>query len=327
MKRTKNATAATAATLVALALTATLTTGVTAPSAHAAERISTAFVLPGAKVYPEGITTDRRTGDVYVGSYADGTVYRARPGSRRAEVFLAAGTDGRDTANGLTVDPQGRLWVTDSTTGVAVYDTRTGARLAHFEATGTTPFFINDLTITPDGTAYLTDSLRGVIHRVTPELLAAGTGTLETAYDLHTAPGGLTLNGIVSDPGGRFLLAVDMTAGVLHRVDLRTGAVSRVTLHGGDLTHADGLALSTDGATLRVAHNTTNTLTRWHLSRDGRHAHLVRTLTDPSLQIPTTLTHTRGRTLVVRSQFDKDGPMTPSTGRPTTFTVAALHTL
>ncbi|MFJ3515503.1 SMP-30/gluconolactonase/LRE family protein [Streptomyces sp. NPDC090131] len=325
------------------ALAVTLTLGVAPARAQApAEsrtpagdaRISTAFAIPGGKVYPEGIATDPRTHTVYVGSYADGTVYRARPGRSEAEVFLPSGTDGRRTANGLRVDARGRLWVTDSTTGVAVYDTADGSRLAHFEVaggTGAPAHFINDLTLTPDGTAYLTDSIRGMIYRVTPEQLAIGSGVLTEAYDLTPAlrprpAGGFSLNGIVSDRKGRYLLTVDMPEGDLYRVDLRTGAVRRVALSGGDMKAADGLHLSPDG-TLRVAHNTTNTLTRWQVGADGSRARLTRTITDPSLQIPTTLTHTPGRTLVVRSQFDKGGPMTPGSGTPTTFTVAAVRGL
>ncbi|MFE6839162.1 SMP-30/gluconolactonase/LRE family protein [Streptomyces sp. NPDC057705] len=313
------------------ALAAALTVGA-APAQATDGRISTAFALPGAKVYPEGIATDPRTRTVYVGSYADGTVYRARPGRPEAEVFLPAGTDGRHTANGLRVDARGRLWVTDSTAGVAVYDTATGARIAHFEvAAGTTARFVNDLAVTPDGTAYLTDSLRGVVYRATPEQLAAGGGVLTEAYDLTPVlrprpAGGYSLNGIVSDRTGRYLLTVDMAEGELFRIDLRTGAVRRVALTGGDLKAADGLDLSPDG-TLRVAHNTTNTLTRWRLSADGTRARLTRTITDPSLQIPTTLAHTPGRTLVVRSQFDKGGPMSPGSGTPTTFTIASVRGL
>ncbi|MEU9028470.1 superoxide dismutase [Streptomyces sp. NPDC048383] len=302
-------------------------------SSGPAARVTTAFTLPGAKVYPEGIAADDRTGTVYVGSYADGTVYRARPGARTAEVFLPAGADGRTTANGLRVDARGRLWVTDSTKGVTVYDTRTGARLARFDVPGDAPRFVNDLTITPDGSAYLTDSLRGVIYRVTPGQLAAarssGGGPLRVAYDLTPSlrprpAGGFSLNGIVSDPVGRYLLTVDMPEGELLRVDLRTGAVGRVALTGGTLTSPDGLDLAADG-TLRVAQNVPNTLTRWQLSADGTRGRLTGTLTDPSLQIPTTLTHRPGRTLVVRSQFDKDGPLTPSTGAPTTFTIASVR--
>ncbi|MFD7558065.1 SMP-30/gluconolactonase/LRE family protein [Streptomyces sp. NPDC059835] len=313
----------------ALALACLGAAPASALSSSSDARMSTAFSIPGAKVYPEGIATDARTHTVYVGSYADGTVYRARPGRTEAEVFLPSGTDGRHTANGLRVDARGRLWVTDSTAGVSVYDTRTGSRLAHFEVAGGGPRFVNDLTITPDGAAYLTDSVRGVIYRVTPEQLAAGSGPLTEAYDLSPAlrprpAGGFSLNGIVSDRAGRYLLAVDMPEGDLYRVDLATGAVLRVDLGGRDMKAADGLDLSPDG-TLRVAHNTTDTLTRWQLGADGTRARLTRTVTDPSLQIPTTLSHTPGRTLVVRSQFDKGGPMTPSTGSPTTFTVASVR--
>ncbi|MFG2980481.1 SMP-30/gluconolactonase/LRE family protein [Streptomyces sp. NPDC048258] len=334
-KRLRIAAMATAlTTALTAALAGTLVCGAGPAQARtpgAGARISTAFTLPGAKVYPEGIATDPRTHTVYVGSYADGTVYRARPGRPEAEVFLPSGTDGRHTANGLRVDARGRLWVTDSTAGVSVYDTATGTRLAHFEVAGTSPRFVNDLTFTPDGSAYLSDSVRGVIYRVTPAQLAAGSGTLTEAYDLTPAlrprpAGSFSLNGIVSDRAGRYLLTVDMPEGDLYRVDLRTGAVRRVDLGGADLKAGDGLDLSPDG-TLRVAHNTTNTLTRWRLGRDGTRARLLHTITDPSLQIPTTLAHTPGRTLVVRSQFDKGGPMSPGSGTPTTFTIASVRGL
>lgn len=325
-----------------LTLTAALTLGA-APAATASggaaadgpdrqgarTAISTAFTLPGTQVFPEGIAADPRTGTVYVGSYKDGTVYRARSGGRAAEVFLPAGTDGRHTANGLRVDGHGRLWVTDSTSGVSVYDTRTGARTAHFEIPGSGPRFLNDLAVTPDGTAYLTDSVRAVVYRVTPEQLAAGSGPLRAAYDLSgrltpSPAGSFSLNGITADPAGRFLLTVDMTAGDLYRIDPVSGEVSRVALTGGDLKTADGLDLA-PGGVLRAAQNTRNTLSRWQVSADGTRARLVRTVTDPSLQIPTTLVRVPGRTLVVRSQFDKDGGVLPSTGAPTEFTVASVR--
>ncbi|WP_251071853.1 SMP-30/gluconolactonase/LRE family protein [Streptomyces sp. ISL-43] len=305
--------------------------GQAADSRGSHARISTAFTLPGAKVFPEGIAADPRTGTVYVGSYTDGTIYRARSGGRAAEVFLPAGTDGRHTANGLRVDARGRLWVTDSTSGVSVYDTRSGARLAHFEIPGSDPRFLNDLAVTPDGTAYLTDSVRAVVYRVTPAQLAAGSGPLLPAYDLSgrltpSPAGSFNLNGIAADPAGRFLLTVDMTAGDLFRIDLRSGEVSRTILTGGDLKTADGLDLA-PGGVLRAAQNTRNTLSRWQVSADGTRARLVRTVTDVSLQIPTTLVQVPGRTLVVRSQFDKDGGPMPSTGAPTEFTVASVRGL
>ncbi|MFF4399632.1 SMP-30/gluconolactonase/LRE family protein [Streptomyces sp. NPDC001480] len=303
-----------------------------APAAHAATapRVSTAFALPGDRAYPEGIALDPRTGDVYVGSYTTGAVYRAAPGRRTAEVFLPAGTDGRTTANGLKADRAGRLWVTDSTAGAGVYDSRTRRLIARLDVPGDAPRFVNDLALAPDGTAYLTDSTRAVVYRVTPAELAAaardGRGTLVPAYDLTAvkdpqAPDAITLNGIVVDRAGRRLYVVDMTGGGLYQVDTATGTVRRVTLYGGDLTHGDGLELA--HGTLWAAHNSVNTLTRWQLSADGTSARLERRFTDSALQIPTTLVRDRGRLLVVRSQFDKGGPMGP--GVPETpFTVASV---
>lgn len=293
-----------------------------------APRITTAFALTGDRVYPEGIALDPCNGDVYIGSYADGSVQRARPGARSAAVFLPAGADGRATANGLKVDGAGRLWVTDSTSGVAVYDVCDRALLARFDVPDDAPRFVNDLVITPDGTAFLTDSVRAVIYRVTPADLArtrGGRAPLTPRYDLKglltpRPADGFSLNGVTTD--GRHLFVVDMPAGELFRIDLRSGAVARVALRGGDLTHGDGLDLA--GRTLWVAHNTSHTISRWRLSQDGGAAHLERRVTDPSLSIPTTLVHDRGRLLVVRSQFDKGGPMGP--GVPETpFTVAEVR--
>ncbi|MFE7719956.1 hypothetical protein ACFU44_13045 [Nocardia rhizosphaerihabitans] len=146
--------------------------------------MSTAYELPGTAVYPEGIAVDTRSGDSYVGSFADGTVYRAAAGAERAEVFLPAGTDGRKTTNGVRVDRDGRLWVIDSGVGVAVYDTGSRALLARFDVPGDAPRFVNDLDFGADGSAYLTDSVRNVVYRVTPDQVATGRGELGVAYDL-----------------------------------------------------------------------------------------------------------------------------------------------
>lgn len=309
-----------AATAVALA----------APRATAATghpRISAAFTLPDDRAYPEGIALDPRTGDAYVGSFTTGAIYRAAAGSRAADVFLPAGADGRTTANGLKADRAGRLWVIDHSTGIDVYDLRDRSLLAGFEVPEGDQRFINDLAVTPDGTAYATDSVRPVIYRVTPaEVARGGRAPLVAHFDLSGAvpphsPDAYTLNGIVADPTGRLLFVVDMTGGGLYRVDVTDGSVRQVTLHGGDLVNGDGLELF--HRTLWAAHNRTNTLTRWRLSPDGTEAHLTRTLTTPALQIPTTLARTPGALLVVRSQFDKGGPMGP--GTPTTpFTVARV---
>ncbi len=304
--------------------------GDTAPAA-APPRVETAFELPGDRVYPEGIALDERTGDIYVGSFADGTVYRASPGTSRAEVFLPAGAGGRRTANGLRVDPDGRLWVIDSTTGVTVYDLTSRALLARFDAVGPADRFLNDIALTPDGTAYLTDSRRAVVYRITPDafnrtVTTGGHGELTESFDLSPSlephdPGAYTLNGIVADPTGSYLLTVDSTGGDLYRIDLTTTAISKVTLDGGDLILGDGLDLH--AGILRVAHNTENTLTRWQLSSEGTTATRTGRHHDDTLGTPTTLVHGPKSTLVVASQFDKGGPL--GQGSPTIpFRVAAV---
>ncbi|MEV0355511.1 superoxide dismutase [Nocardia sp. NPDC050697] len=289
------------------------------------DTVGTAYTLPGDRVYPEGIAADPRTGDTYVGSYATGAIYRATPDATEAEVFLPAGADGRATANGLKVDPAGRLWVTDSTAGVTVYDIATRRPLARFTVPGSAPRFVNDLAITPDGTAYLTDSVRGGVYRVTPDqLAAAGTSELTVQFDLsgRLAPrpaDKLSLNGIVTD--GRYLLVVDMVPGELYRIALDTGEIRKVALHGGDVTNGDGLELR-DG-TLWVVQNTTDTISRWTLGDDGASATKSGEITDAALHIPTTMARVGDRMLVVASQFDKGGPMGP--GEPSRFEVVAVH--
>ncbi|MFG2500427.1 SMP-30/gluconolactonase/LRE family protein [Streptomyces sp. NPDC048441] len=322
---------AVAAILAALAA-APLTPTATAQAKDS--RISTAHELPGDRAYPEGIAADPRTGDLYIGSYTTGAICKATPGRREAKVFLPSGTDGRTTANGLKADRSGRLWVTDSTAGVAVYDLRSRTLIARFDVPGTPssdPRMVNDVTIAADGTAYLTDSARPVVYRVTPGQLKqaaehGGRGVLTARFDVQGGPESrpsapLTLNGIVADASGRQLFTVDMTGGGLYRIDTASGAVSEVALHGGDLVDGDGLELR--GSTLWVAHNRSNSISRWRLADDGASAREERRVTDDALQIPTTLVRSHGHTLVVRSQFDKGGPMGP--GTPVTpFTVAVV---
>ncbi|MBF6452934.1 SMP-30/gluconolactonase/LRE family protein [Nocardia cyriacigeorgica] len=313
-----------AAVFAATATLALAGCGGTAESAEPAPRIETAFELPGDRVYPEGIAVDERNGDIYVGSFADGTIYRAAAGAERADVFLPSGTDGRVTANGLRVDSAGRLWVTDSTAGVSVYDIASRALLARLDVPGSGERFVNDIAITADGTAYLTDSKRAVLYRVSPAdlnrvIAGGGRGELTVGFDLNPViephgPEAYTLNGITADAAGSLLLVVDSAGGDLYRVDLGSdagGAIGKVDLNGGEVSMGDGLEL--DGTTLRVAQNMKNTVVRWTLTADGTGAKREAEVSDPTLAVPTTLVHIDDRTLVVASQFDKGGPLGPGT--------------
>ncbi|MFI1913404.1 SMP-30/gluconolactonase/LRE family protein [Nocardia sp. NPDC020380] len=300
----------------------------------AADQISTAYRLP-ENAYPESITVDPRTGDIYASNFLTGAVYRAKPGASQAETFLPAGTDGRRTANGVKVDAAGRLWVIDHTAGVAVYDTGTRALLARFDEPATGNPFLNDLAITPDGSVYLTDSGRPVVYRIGPDRLADAIahgghgGELQPYADLSGAknPGAqtqMTLNGIAADTAGHYLLVVDMTNGDLYRVALGAQpAVSQVALHGGNALDGDGLELDAD--TLWIVHNKGNAVSRWHVTGDGANTELQHRVSDPTLDIPTSIVHAGGRALVTVSQFDKNGPYGP--GTPAPFRIAEITRL
>jgi hypothetical protein len=77
------------------------------------------YVLPGEAVYPEGIAYDPKTGDFYVGSTTDGTIFKQNAGldEGEAEVLLEPGGDGRDTAVGTKVDDRQRLFIAGGDTG------------------------------------------------------------------------------------------------------------------------------------------------------------------------------------------------------------------
>ncbi|MGW6623902.1 SMP-30/gluconolactonase/LRE family protein [Nocardia sp. NPDC055002] len=287
--------------------------------------LSTAYELPGNAVYPEGIGLDARNGDTYVGSFADGTVYRATGDAARAEVFLPAGADGRKTANGVKVDRSGRLWVIDSGVGVSVYDTGSRALLAKFGVPGDAPRFVNDLDFGADGSAYLTDSVRNVVYRA---VVGSGRDELTVAYDLTATlgprePKVFELNGIVADPAGTYLIVVAMSAAELYRIDLTGGpeSIRKVALTGGDARHGDGLDLR--GDTLWIVHNLDNTISRWTLADNGATATRTGEFHDPALNVPTTMVHSGEKALIVSSQFDKGGPL-GAQGTPGTFVVSAV---
>jgi len=66
------------------------------------------YELPGGAVFPESIGVDAATGDAYVGSLADRTLYRLAAGGG-AQVWSPPGQDGRGSAAGVKADSRGKL--------------------------------------------------------------------------------------------------------------------------------------------------------------------------------------------------------------------------
>ena len=292
---------------------APLTASLAKSSTHGGGPLPTRYVLPGSRVFPEGIAYDERTGLVFVSSTTDGTIFRGQSSDETLTPFLAGGADGRTTAIGLEVDNKGHLFVAGGGTGqVFVYDELTGALLARLSG-GSSPTFINDIAIDKDGVGYATDSQSPVIYRIVPN--GAGGYTLERWLTLSGppivfTPGQFNLNGIVVSENDRYLFTVQSNTGKIYRIDIATKAIVQVDVGGRLFPNADGLWLQ--GNSLYVLQNQQETINEIRLQGNHARGTLVSQTTDPSFMYPTSLVGARGRLLVVNSQFDKRAPgMTP----------------
>jgi Cu-Zn family superoxide dismutase len=305
------------------ALLFALAAAILAASAGATHRPNE-YVLPGDAVFPEGIGYQQSTGNFYVGSTTDGTVFRGHARVAAASPFLPPGADGRTSVTGMKVDAAGRLYVDGAGTGLAfVYDTATGTLIRSFTTGFSGDQFLNDVVIAKNGDAFLTDSLRPVLYRI-PEsdvVAGAGTGTLDPWLDFTGTPlvyqTGFNLNGIVATPNGKYLIVVQSNTGKLFRISLATKEVVQIDL-GGDAVAGDGLALR--GRTLFAVDRPN--IDKISLSGDFLSGRVVSRTNDTTLRFPTTIAIARGRLLVVNSQFDKR----PPTGPPELpFTVSSIR--
>jgi WD40 repeat protein len=276
--------------------------------------------------YPEGIAADNESGNFYVSSFSNGSIYSGNVNSSDVplEVFLPGGQDGRTRAIGLKLDDEGRLYIAGGDTGkVFIYDTASKELVSSFDAPNAG--FLNDLAINPQtGDTYITDSF-------VPTLWRISGGQLKPWLDLSHTPiryrEGFNLNGIVSTPDGRYLLTVQSNTGKLYRIDTQTEQVTPVDLGGAKLTNGDGLVLT--GNTLYVIRNQ-GFITKISLGNNFKSGEVVEdniTVPSPTDEVdgdfPTTGALVSGRLLVVNSQFDEGGPAGGADPeRP--FTVSAM---
>ncbi|MGK8500682.1 SMP-30/gluconolactonase/LRE family protein [Nocardia asiatica] len=244
------------------------------------------FGLP-AGFQPEGIAIGSAP-FAYFGSRADGSIYRASLLTGRGGIVSPGpGTP----ALGLQVDRHGRLFVAGGTGGDArVVDTRTGAVLASYRL-GTPPdTFVNDVALTPTG-AWFTDSYSPVLYHLPvgedaalpPPAAVVGR---PLTGDIRYQAGAINANGIVRTPDGAGLIVIQSATGLLFRVDPATGATRRIDL-GVALPNGDGLLLH--GSTLFVVQNRSNAIAVVELDPAGSTGTVVRRVTDPRFDVPTTV--------------------------------------
>lgn len=305
------------ATLAATAAAAVLVlAGAAPPAAGTPSRPDTLHLPDGFQ--PEGIDIGPR--DVaYVGSLADGSIYRAdlRTGQGRV-LSPAVGSP----SVGLEIDERGRLFVAGGPSGTArVIDAATGALLAEYALGGpadpsAADSLINDVVVTRDA-VYFTDSANPVLYR----LPLTRSGRLPPADSVQVIPisGDLRYdddpstfeaNGIETTPDRAALLVVQTRTGLLFRVDPATGSSVRVDLGGGFLDGGDGL--TRDGRTLYAVQPFGNRVAVLRLSRDGLRASIVARLSGDDLDVPTTVAVSRGRLYLPNARFGTPTPAAAS---------------
>jgi sugar lactone lactonase YvrE len=309
------------------ALGATILIGGSAAGAAAAPGAPTAGPAPassattGARLFPhiislpdgfqpEGITTGRGT-SFYDGSVATGAIFRGDLATGRGAV-LVPGAAGRAAA-GLEVDAHNRLFASGAATGTGrVYDARTGVELAAYQFLPAGAGFINDVVVTATA-AYFTDSLNPVLY-----VLPFGRGgRLPAADRFRTLPltgdlvfqTGFNSNGIETTPDGRQLIVVQSNTGKLFTVPPSTGVARLLDLGGALLPNGDGLLRR--GRTLYTVQNSLNQVAVARLNRRGTAGTVTGTITDPALDVPTTIAGFGPFLYAVNARFST--PATPTT--------------
>ncbi|MEV4178994.1 superoxide dismutase [Nonomuraea sp. NPDC049709] len=270
------------------------------------------FPLPNG-FQPEGIAIGPGP-YAYFGSRATGDIYRAdlRTG-KGAVISKGPGTQ----SLGLKTDGRGRLFVAGGNAGNArVVDLRTGQVLKSYQfATGTS--FVNDVILF-GGAAYFTDSANPVLYKLD---LGRGGALPDEVVKIPLSGAiqyttGNNANGIAPSPDRKSLLIVQSNTGKLFEVDPSSGVTTEVDLGGELLTNGDGLLLS--GRTLYAVQNRLNTVAVIGLARDSSSGKVVRRLTDPRFDVPTTVAAYGHRLYLPNARF------TTTPTPDTTYDVVAI---
>lgn len=268
-----------------------------APTAASAGADPILLPLPNG-FEPEGIALGRGT-TFFVGSLANGAIYRGDTGTGEGDLLVAESTHG-GPAVGLSFDrATDRLFVAGGGAGVAVVvDTESGDEIASVPLT-TEPSFVNDVVIAK-GVAWFTDSRRPVLYRMPVDDPASAE---EVALDGEFGfdPAGFNLNGIAALRGGRVLVVVHSPTGRLFRVDPGSGEIRPIDLGSDAVVNGDGLVVK--GRDLVVVQNRDNQLSIVRLSRDLSSGSITEVIEDPSFRIPTTAARRGQNLFVVNARF------------------------
>ncbi len=298
----------------AVAVTA-LTTPVASARSRTSGHLPHSVALPNG-TQPEGITSGPGA-TFYVGSVADGRILKGnlRTGMVRTLLAGAAGRSLRglffDHRTGLvwavgSLGAVGHIWAVSSRSGRVVSDTVVpGAG------------FLNDLVVTRRS-VWVTDSAVGRLTMLRLTSSGRPTGGMPHFLTLRgewppSPPNTFNANGIRSLPDGALVLNNSRVGG-LWQVNRKTGYARRMMVKGGPaITSGDGLELvGTKLYNVRGAGGAEVVVTRMRRHGDRWRAEWLKTLTDPSLDVPSTATAALGSLWVVNARFGVPSPETAS---------------
>lgn len=256
---------------------------------------------------PEGIVTGQGT-EFFVGSLATGTIFKGDLRTGEGDV-LNPDIDDR-VAVGLSYDHRSdHLFVAGQQEGEAyVYDAENGETVETYTLTEEDTF-VNDVVVTSDA-AFFTDSFRPVFYRV--PLGPAGRLPDQSDVEEISLSGdfeqveGFNSNGIDAPPNEAYLIIINSSTGTLYKVDPESGDASEIDLEDEALTAGDGILL--DGNTLYVVRNQLNVIAVVELESDASEGEVVREITDPDFDVPTTIAEFGNALYAVNARFGISDP-------------------
>jgi outer membrane protein assembly factor BamB len=264
------------------------------------------IALPDAFA-PEGIEIASGT-TFFVGSTQTGAIYSGDLRTGKGRVVIRGAAPGARAATGIEYD-RGRLWVAGAGGGTArVYDAKTGALIREYRLAEPPATFVNDVVVTRQA-AYFTDSSRPAIFRIAIAANGApgARTTIPLKGDYRHIAGQFNLNGIVATADGKALIAVSSAGKRLYAINPSNGVAKAIGTGTYDLVNGDGLMLF--GQLLYVVQNRSNLIAIFRLSHDLRHATFIAAITDPDLDVPTTIDRLGTKLYAVNARF---GTATPT---------------
>jgi hypothetical protein len=183
---------------------------------------------------------------------------------------------------------------------IYVYNARTGADVASFPLPDAG--FVNDVVLTRRA-AYFTDSLVQQLYR----LRIRRDGSLGPVTRIPLSgdiefTAGFNANGIDTLKSRGRLVIVQSNTGELFKVNARTGRTREIALDQ-PVTNGDGILRQ--GRKIYVVQNRDNKIAVVKLSRKERRGRVRRFLTDPRLDVPTTIAPFKKFIYAVNARFNR----------------------